>query len=80
MLQWFAKLCKTYAYIIVKGSLIVNIGRGRERVTNSTVLERSSSIHRMFFVYLGPLIIHHLGGRGRWVGSKHLVLVKVKLT
>ena len=52
---------------IDKGSLVI-MGRGLERVNNYTLLERSSSIFRVFFVcffgtayYLSP----GRGGRGR---------------
>ena len=55
---------KTYANIIVKGSLIVNMGRGGERVTNSTVFERSSSINRMFFCLFGTAYYSSPGRKG----------------
>ena len=55
---------KTEANTIVKGSPIVNTGRGLGRVNHRTLLERNSSILRMFFLFfcLGPLIIYDLGG------------------
>ena len=54
---------KTEANTIVKGSPIVNTGRGLGRVNYCTLLERNSSILRMFFLFcLGPLIIYDLGG------------------
>ena len=65
---------KTEANTIVKGSPIMNTGRGLGKVNDCTLLERTSSIHRMFFLFfcLGPLIIYDLRG-GRWVGSKDFV-------
>ena len=60
----FLNFAKTEANTIVKGSLIVNTGRGLGRVYNCTLLERTSSIHRIFcfFFCLGSLIIYDLGG------------------
>ena len=48
---------KTKDNTIVKGSPIVNMGRGLGRVNNCTLLERSSSIPRMFFVWNRLLFI-----------------------
>ena len=52
---------KTEVNTVVKDSLIVKMGRGLGRVNNCTLLERSSSIPRMFlFACLGPLIIYRM--------------------
>ena len=42
---------KTEANTIVKGSLNANMGRGLGRVNHCTLLERNSSILRMFFLF-----------------------------
>ena len=61
---------KTEVNTVVKGSLIVNMGRGLERVNNCTLLERSSSIPRIFlfvclFVWHRLLFITWGGGGGQ---------------
>ena len=55
---------KTEANTVVKGPPIMNTGRGLGKVNDCTLLERTSSIHRIFFLFfcLGPLIIYELKG------------------
>ena len=66
-LVYFSRLlnyAKTEVNTVVKGSLIFNMGRGLGRVNNCTLLERSSSTSRMFFVCLFGTAYYLSPGKG----------------